>query len=71
MTDTDPAPLDCAELGRLLAAADPAAVLVPPRLLHRVIKQHRRLPGLGLQVPHRKTYVLDREALYEPGETDE
>jgi hypothetical protein len=63
MSDTAPAPLTCTELAQLLAAADPAALLVPPRLLRRVIKHHRKLPGLGLQVPHRKSYVLGRDAL--------
>jgi hypothetical protein len=60
---SDVRPLDPAELGRLLRAADPAALLVPPRLLSRVIKHDRNLTGLGLQVPHRKSYVIGREAL--------
>jgi hypothetical protein len=57
------APLDLAELARLLQAADPATLLVPPRLLRRVIKHNRRMAGLGLQVPHRKCYFLARDAL--------
>jgi hypothetical protein len=52
------------ELRRLLTAADPAAVLAPPRVLRRVIKRHGRVEGLGLQVPHRKSYVLTREELF-------
>src|SRR5437899_9821374 len=71
MSDTAPEPLNCTELARLLAAADPAALLVPPRLLRRVIKHHRRLPGIGLQVPHRKSYVLGRDALFALVEKDE
>src|SRR6476646_7010556 len=55
--------LDAAEVRRLLRAADPAALLVPPRLLRRVIKHDRKLTGLGLQVPHRKSYVIGRDAL--------
>jgi hypothetical protein len=51
------------ELTDLLRAADPAAVLVRPRLLRRVIKRHRNVPGIGLQVPHRKSYVVDQEEL--------
>src|SRR5438105_10389576 len=57
--------LDLAELGQLLQATDPAALLVPPRLLRRIIKHDRKLTGLGLQVPHHKSYVIDREALLE------
>ena len=52
-----------AELQRILSQAEPAALLVPPRILRRVIKQDRRLGGLGLQVPHRKSYALDRDAV--------
>src|SRR3954452_2522594 len=48
-----------------------AAVLLEDRVLRRVIKKHRRLPGIGLQVPHARCYTLPRadlEALLEPGE---
>jgi hypothetical protein len=51
------------ELSRLLEATDPAALLVAPRLLRRIIKHDRKLTHLGLQVPHRKSYVIGREAL--------
>lgn len=57
---TSAPPLTLAELDQLLRAADPAARLVPPRVLRRIIKHHCHVTGLGLQVPHRKTYVLDR-----------
>ena len=49
------------ELKAALASVDPAAVLVKSRFLRRVIRLDRDLPGLGLHVPHRKSYVLDRE----------
>ncbi|MCS7044829.1 MAG: hypothetical protein NZO58_00580, partial [Gemmataceae bacterium] len=61
-TITAPA-LDPAELRRLLRATDPAALLVPPRVLRRVIKLDRRLGGLGLRVPHAKSYVIGRDVL--------
>jgi hypothetical protein len=51
------------ELQRLLTQLDPAVLLVPPRILRRVIKRDRGLTGLGLQVPHRKSYLIDRERL--------
>jgi len=63
MATLDAPRLDAAVLGRLLAAADPAALLVPPRVLRRVIKHDRRLTALGLQVPHRRSYVIGCEAL--------
>ncbi len=56
-------PLSVIDLDRRLRAVDPAVLLVPPRLLRRVIKHDRKLPGIGLQVPHRKCYVIGREAL--------
>ena len=57
--------LTLAELERAVWAADPAAFLVLPRILRRVIKQDRRLAGFGLRVPHRKSYVIGREPLLE------
>ncbi len=44
-------------------AAPVSAVLADPRLVRRVIKRHRGVPGLGLQVPHDRCYVIKREAL--------
>ncbi len=52
-----------ADLEQALTKADPAILLVPSRILRRVIKQDRGLGGLGLRVPHRKSYILDRAAL--------
>ena len=63
MLDTAMPPLTVADLDRRLRATDPAALLVPPRLLRRVIKRDRHLSGFGLQVPHRKCYVIGRDAL--------
>jgi len=64
MSDAVDAPLELAELSHLLETADAGAVLAPPRLLRRIIKRDRKLPGIGLQVPHRKAYVIDRAALF-------
>jgi hypothetical protein len=55
--------LNLVELSRLLETVDPAALLVAPRLLRRIIKYDRKLTYLGLQVPHRKSYVIGRDAL--------
>lgn len=47
------------------------AVLVEDRVLRRVIKRHRDVPGLGLQVPHATAYALptaELAKLVEPGE---
>ncbi|MBI1918093.1 MAG: hypothetical protein HYS12_25660 [Planctomycetes bacterium] len=70
MTDSPPS-IGTAELQRVLSSADPAALLVPPRLLRRVIKQDCGIPGMGLQVPHRKSYVVGRETLLTIAERDE
>ena len=53
------------ELARAVRAADPAAIMVLPRILRRVIKQHRDLGGFAYKVPHRKSYVIDRQTLLE------
>jgi hypothetical protein len=55
--------IGAAELQKLLADVEPAALLVPPRLLRRVIKQDCEIGGVGFQVPHRKTYTIGRDAL--------
>lgn len=54
-----------------MRAADPAAVLVAARILRRVIKQHARLPGFGLRVPHRKSYIISRADLLTIVDPDE
>ena len=46
-----------AELARV------AAVLLEDRVVRRVIKKHRGLPGIGLQVPHARCYALARDEL--------
>src|SRR3954451_17859801 len=71
MTDCDAPPLDLAELRRVLRTADSAAFLVPPRILRRIIKHDRQIAFVGLQVPHRKTYVIGREALLKITTRDE
>ncbi len=51
--------------------ASVGAILVEDRVLRRVIKAHRRLPGLGLQVPHARCYAMpgkELAALVERGE---
>ncbi len=55
--------LTFAELEQAVRTTDPAAFLILPRILRRVIKQDRRLTGFGLRVPHRKSYVIGREPL--------
>jgi len=39
------------------------AILVDDRTLRRIIKRHRGIPGLGLQVPHAQGYALPRAEL--------
>lgn len=53
------------ELEQAARAVDPSVVFVLPRVLRRVIREHCGLPGLGIKVPHRKTYVIQREPLLE------
>jgi hypothetical protein len=60
-----------AELQRAVRAADPAAVLVPQRILNRVVQEVARLPVLLWQVPHRQCFVVDRYVLFRHVEQDE
>jgi hypothetical protein len=48
-----------------------AAVLLEDRVVRRVIKQHRELPGIGLQVPHARCYALPRADLERLVDRDE
>jgi len=52
-----------AEAADALHTTDSAAFLVRPRILRRIINQDRELPGLGWSVPHRKSYIIDRDRL--------
>src|ERR1041384_4679153 len=54
-----------AELARV------GAVLLEDRVARRVIKKHRRLPGMGLQVPHAQCYVLPRAEIEKLVDRDE
>jgi hypothetical protein len=55
--------MDNAALERALAATETRPLLVDARLVRRVIKRHRHLPGFGLQVPHARCYWIGRAAL--------
>jgi hypothetical protein len=50
-------------LRQAICAAEPAALLVEPRILRRVIRLDRRLPGLGISVPHHTSYAVERDRL--------
>src|SRR6516225_4133160 len=56
-------PINLSELGRLIQAVEPGAILVPERLLRRAIKFDRKLTMIGLRVPHRTNFVIGRETL--------
>ncbi|MEP7124515.1 MAG: hypothetical protein ABJE95_26540 [Byssovorax sp.] len=55
--------MDLHSVEERLARAPAAPVLVDPRLLRRIIKRHRVVPGLGLEVPHARCYAIARETL--------
>lgn len=71
MANSAEAPLELEELERLVRAAEPAALFVPPRILRRVIKLDCGITSIGLQVPHRKSYVIGRSALQPLVDLDE
>ena len=59
------------ELERAVGSVEPAARLVLPRLLRRVVRLHTSLPGMGFRVPHSKTYVIPQKALLEIADRSE
>lgn len=59
------------ELQQELRVADPAAILVAPRVLERVIRQENQIPGLLGRVPHWQCFVVDRHILFRHVEQDD
>jgi hypothetical protein len=53
-----------AELQLALHQVDPAAVLVTPQVMDKVIQQVCNLPAVPWDVPHRSSYVVDRQDLF-------
>ena len=59
------------ELKRAIDATDPAAVLVAPRILRRVLQAEFNVPYLLVHVPHERCYAFDRQAVFRAVEQDE
>lgn len=59
------------ELRQALREAEPAAVLVAPRVLEHLIQETWKLPALVWSVPHRKSLVIDRHELFRHVEQEE
>jgi hypothetical protein len=64
-------PHDPGDLQQALRAVEPAAVLVSPHLLDRVIRQVCRPPLALWPAPRRNTFVVDRHVLFRHVEQDE
>src|SRR5262245_44894263 len=47
---------------RAIREADPAACVVEPRIVRRILRKQRGVRGSGLQVPHGRCYWIDRES---------
>src|ERR1700722_10863534 len=52
------------DLQKSLRAVEPAAVLVPPRVLENIVKQSWNLSGFYWSVPHRSNFIIDRQTLF-------
>src|SRR6478672_6829506 len=53
-----------AELQRLLTSVEPAAVLVPPRVMEHVVRHALQLSPMTWTVPHVSTWIAEKPALY-------
>ena len=60
-----------AALEAAIRSVEGRAFLVWPRVLRRVIREDRQFGGLTMRLPHRKSYIIGREALLEIVEPDE
>jgi len=67
----DDSRLTRAALESAIRSAEGRAFLVSPRVLRRVIREDRQFGGLTVRLPHRKSYLIGREALREIVEPDE
>src|SRR6476660_1159433 len=56
--------MSAADLQRALQAVEPAAVLVTPVVLDKIIRQTLKLPGWMWTVPHRRTWNVERQFLF-------
>lgn len=63
--------LTASELRRIVRGVDPAAFVVPARVVRRAIKHDRGLPTLALKVPHRQAFAIDSEAALRIVDRDE
>ncbi len=59
------------ELSRLLRATDPAAVLVSPMVLERVVQKVTGASWAAWRVPHNRCFLVDRFTLFKHVEQDE
>ncbi len=59
------------ELKQAVYATDPAAVLVAPRILRRLLQEEFKVPHLLVQAPHESCYFFDRQVLFRHVEQDE
>ncbi len=72
MNELDAAPaLTVTELGRIVREVDPAAFVVPGRVVRRAIKHDRGLPKILFRVPHRRLFALKGSAVLEVVDRDE
>jgi hypothetical protein len=63
--------LSVPELERLLKSVDPAVLLVPPRILRRMLRSCGTSAPVGFYVPHRKSFVCTAERLLAVAEPQE
>jgi hypothetical protein len=60
-----------AKLEEIVHQVEPAALLVEPRILRRVVRLDRRLQGQWLLVPRRECYTIERDRMLAFVERDE
>src|SRR4051812_23288810 len=58
------AAMTLAELQRLLTSVEPAAVLVPPRVMEHVVRHALQLSPMTWTVPHVLSWIVEKPALY-------
>jgi hypothetical protein len=59
------------DLRQEIHAVNPAAILVQPRVLRRILQGEFKVPALLMQAPHEQCYCFDRQAIFRYVEQDE
>jgi hypothetical protein len=63
--------MELEDLKRAVHSVNPAAILVQPRILRRILQAEFKVPALLMHAPHERCYSCDRQVIFRNVEQDE